>query len=329
MKGREALDRQRARRAPRAQSHMRSAASIAVLGSYNTDLIVGLERLPRPGETILGGQFHTAAGGKGANQAVAAARAGGRISFIARVGRDSFGDRAIAALRDDGIGVSHVSRDSRTPSGVALILVDQKGENSIAVASGANAGLAVSHVRQARQAIETAAILLETPLPSVEAAVRIAARCGTRVILNPAPARKLTDALLRRVSILTPNESEAEMLTGIRQNGIAAAEKAALQLRRRGVPTVIVTLGAQGALVASDTGTALVRAFKVKAADTTAAGDTFNGALAVALTEGHSLEKAVQFANAAAAISVTRLGAQTSAPTRKSIDAFLRRCVRT
>jgi ribokinase len=131
------------------------------------------------------------------------------------------------------------------------------------------------------------------------------------------------------VSILTPNESEAEMLTGIRQNGIAAAEKAALQLRRRGVPTVIVTLGAQGALVASDTGTALVRAFKVKAADTTAAGDTFNGALAVALTEGHSLEKAVQFANAAAAISVTRLGAQTSAPTRKSIDAFLRRCVRT
>jgi ribokinase len=311
---------------------MKSATTITVLGSYNTDLIVGLERLPRPGETILGGQFQTAAGGKGANQAVAAARAGGRIRFIARVGRDSFGDRAIAALRDDGIDVSHVSRDSRNPSGVALILVDQKGENSIAVASGANAGLAVSHVRQAREAIETAQILLlqlETPLPSVAAAVRIAARCGTRVILNPAPARSLADELLRQVSILTPNESEAQMLTGIRQNGIAAAERAALQLRRRGVPTVIVTLGARGALVASDTGTALVRGFKVKAVDTTAAGDTFNGALAVALTEGQPLEKAVQFANAAAAISVTRVGAQTSAPTRKSIDAFLRRCIQT
>jgi ribokinase len=276
----------------------------------------------------LGGHFQTAAGGKGANQAVAAARAGGRIRFIGRVGRDSFGDRAIAALRDDGIDVSHVSRDSRSPSGVALILVDRKGENSIAVASGANAGLAVSHVRQARQAIETAAILLlqlETPLPSVEAAVRIAARCGTRVILNPAPARTLADDLLRQVSILTPNESEAEMLTGIRQNGIAAAEKAALKLRRRGVGTVIITLGAQGALVASDAGTALVRGFKVKAVDTTAAGDTFNGALAVALTQGQPLERAVQFATAAAAISVTRVGAQTSAPTRKSIDAFLRR----
>jgi ribokinase len=312
---------------------MRSTATITVLGSYNTDLIVGLERLPRPGETILGGQFQTAAGGKGANQAVAAARAGGRISFIARVGQDSFGDRAIAALRDDGIDVSHVSKDSRSPSGVALILVDQKGENSIAVASGANAGLAVSHVKQARKAIETAQILLlqlETPLPSVEAAVRIAARCGTRVILNPAPARTLADELLRQVSILTPNESEAEMLTGIRQNGgIAAAEKAALKLRRRGVETVIVTLGARGALVASDAGTALVRGFKVKAVDTTAAGDTFNGALAVALTEGQSLAKAVQFANAAAAISVTRVGAQTSAPTRKSIDAFLRRCIQT
>lgn len=300
--------------------------TITVLGSYNTDLMVGLERLPRPGETILGGQFQTAAGGKGANQAVAAARAGGQIRLIARVGQDSFGDRAIAALRHDGIDVSHVSRDAREPSGVALILVDRDGENSIAVASGANARLAVSHVRQARQAIETAEILLlqlETPLRSIEAAVRIAARGGTRVILNPAPARPLAKKLLQQVSILTPNESEAEILTGIRQNGIAAAHKAALMLRRRGVQTAIITLGARGALVASDAGTTLVRGFKVKAVDTTAAGDTFNGALAVALAESQPLEQAVQFANAAAAISVTRIGAQTSAPTRKSIDAFL------
>lgn len=302
--------------------------TITVLGSYNTDLIVGLERLPRPGETILGGHLQTAAGGKGANQAVAAARAGGKISFIARVGQDSFGDRAIAALRHDGIDVSYVSRDPGSPSGVALILVGRDGENSIAVASGANARLAVSHVRQARQAIETAEILLlqlETPLPSIEAAVRIAARCGTRVILNPAPACALADELLQQVSILTPNESEAETLTGIRQNGIAAAEKAALKLRRRGVPTVIITLGARGALVASDAGTAFVRGFRVKAVDTTAAGDIFNGALAVALTEGQPLEQAAEFANAAAAISVTRSGAQTSAPARKAIDTFLRR----
>ena len=301
--------------------------TIAVLGSYNTDLIVSLERLPRPGETILGGRFQIAGGGKGANQAVAAARAGGQIRFIARIGRDSFGDRAIAALRKEGIEVSHVSRDARSPSGVALILVGQEGENSIAVASGANARLTVSHVRAARQAIETAEILLlqlETPLASIEAAARLAARCGTRVILNPAPACPLPDDLLRQVSILTPNESEAEMLTGIRQKSIATAERAALKLRRRGVQTVIVTLGARGALVASAAGTAFVRGFVVKAVDTTAAGDTFNGALAVALMEGQPLETAVQFANAAAALSVTRRGAQTSAPARKAINAFLR-----
>jgi ribokinase len=172
--------------------------NIAVLGSYNTDLIVSLERLPRPGETILGGQFQTAGGGKGANQAVAAARAGGQVSFIARIGQDSFGDRAIAALREDGIDVSHVSRDTQSPSGVALILVGQEGENSIAVASGANARLAVSHVRQARRAIESAEILLlqlETPLASIEAAVRIATRSGTRVIrVRGNPAATVGDA---------------------------------------------------------------------------------------------------------------------------------------
>ena len=305
-----------------------TAHNITVLGSYNTDLIVGLERLPRPGETILGGRFQTAAGGKGANQAVAAARAGGKVSFIARLGRDSFGDKALAALREDGIDVSHVSRDARSPSGVALILVARGGENSIAVAGGANGRLSATMVEKARAAIAGADILLmqlETPLATIEAAVRIAAESGTRVILNPAPAKALSDALLRKVSILTPNESEAEMLTGIRQNGPAAAEKAALKLLRRGVQSVIVTLGARGALIASDAGTKFIRGFKVKAVDTTAAGDTFNGALAVAFTEGMTMEKAVEFANAAAALSVTRAGAQTSAPFRRAIEKFLKR----
>lgn len=302
--------------------------NLVVVGSSNTDLIVRVPRIPRPGETVLGGRFATAPGGKGANQAVAAARAGGRVTFIARVGCDAFGTQAVAGFRRDRIDVRHVRRDPDTPSGVALIFVAADGQNSIAVASGANANLSVADVRRAQAAFVKARVALfqlETPLATVTAGVELAARHGVRVILNPAPARELPDRLLRRVSVFTPNEIEAEALSGVKVHDPRSAEKAARRLLQRGVEAVIVTLGPRGALVCTAVGTELVRGFRVRAVDTTAAGDVFNGALAVALGEGRSLVEAVRFANAAAAISVTRPGAQPSAPTRAEIERFLRR----
>jgi ribokinase len=300
---------------------------IVVVGSSNTDMIIKLARLPKPGETLLGGEFITAAGGKGANQAVGAARAGGQVTLIARVGRDVLGEQAVAELVKDDINADHVSRDNASPSGVALILVAQDGENVIAVASGANGRLTPAEVKKAKSVFSGASMLimqLETPLETVQAAAELATRAGVPVILNPAPARPLPDKLLRRVSILTPNESEAELLTGIKVNSDAAAAHAADRLRARGVQTVILTLGARGAFVAGDGCRQRVPGFKVKAVDTTAAGDIFNGALAVALAERQPLPNAVCFANAAAALSVTRLGAQPSAPARNEIERLLR-----
>lgn len=302
---------------------------IVVVGSSNTDMIIQLARIPRPGETILGGEFTSAAGGKGANQAVAAARAGGNVTFIARVGKDIFGEQASAGFRKDGINVNFVIADKTAQSGVALIFVARGGENSIAVASGANAKLTPADVKRAARVIRAAVVLvaqLETPLETVQAAAEMAANAGVKFILNPAPARALPDALLKLVSVLTPNETEAEILTGIKVTDEASAAKAANKLLTRGVKTVILTLGSRGAFIADASGQQLVRGFKVKAVDTTAAGDTFNGALAVALAEGESLPNAVRFANAAAAISVTRLGAQPSAPKRLEIEKFLNHC---
>jgi ribokinase len=305
-----------------------SSSSIIVVGSSNTDMIIKLDRIPRPGETLLGGAFVTAAGGKGANQAVGAARAGGKVTFVARVGQDMFGDQAVAGFIKDGIVVDHVTRDKTNPSGVALIFVGKDGENSIAVAGGANAKLSPADVRKAKAAFAGASVLvmqLETPLESVQAAADLAAKAGVRVILNPAPAQPLPDKLLQGVSIITPNETEAELLTGIAVTDTASAAAAAAKLRARGVQTVIITLGARGAFVATESGGQLVSGFKVKAVDTTAAGDIFNGALAVALAEGKPLDQAVRFGHAAAAISVTRLGAQPSAPTRREIEKFLKK----
>lgn len=302
-----------------------SKKSIVVVGSSNTDMIIKLARIPRPGETVLGGEFFSAAGGKGANQAVGAARAGGKVTFVARVGNDIFGDQAVAGFRKDGINVDCVFRDRAAPSGVALIFVAKDGENSIAVAGGANARLMPADVKRAARAIRSAAVLvaqLETPLETVQAAAGIAAKAGVRFILNPAPARTLPNTLLKLVSILTPNETEAEILTGIKVTDMATAAKAAERLLSRGVNTVILTLGSRGAFLADAGGKQLVRGFKVKAVDTTAAGDIFNGALAVALAEEKALPAAVRFANAAAAISVTRWGAQPSAPTRAEIGRF-------
>jgi ribokinase len=239
-----------------------------------------------------------------------------------------FGDQAVAGFVRDGINVDHVTRDKTNPSGVALIFVANDGENSIAVAGGANAKLSPADVRKAKAAFAEASVLvmqLETPLETVQAAADLAAKAGVRVILNPAPAQQLPDKLLNRVSILTPNETEAELLTGIDVNDDASAAAAAAKLRARGVQTVIITLGARGAYVATESGEQFVPGFKVKAVDTTAAGDIFNGALAVAMAEGKPLDLAVRFANAAAAISVTHLGAQPSAPTRPEIEKFLRK----
>ena len=301
-------------------------ARIVVVGSSNTDMIIRLERIPRPGETVLGGEFVTAAGGKGANQAVGAARAGGKVTFVARVGHDMFGDQAVAGFERDGIHTEHILRDSGAPSGVALIFVARDGENSIAVASGANARLSPVDVLAAEAALEGADTLLmqlETPLETVQTAAELGAKRGVRIILNPAPAQPLPDELLRLVSILTPNETEAEILTGTTVSDEAGAARAAGVLRKRGVAAVLVTLGARGAFVSTSEVEQLVPGFPVKAVDTTAAGDIFNGALAVALGEGLSLLEAARFANAAAALSVTRMGAQPSAPTRAEIDAML------
>jgi ribokinase len=300
---------------------------ILVIGSSNTDMIIKLDRIPRPGETLLGGEFAMLAGGKGANQAVGAARAGGAVTFIARVGKDMFGRQAVAGFERDGINVDHVCYDRSSPSGVALIFVARNGENSIAVASGANNNLSPADIKKAAAAFRSARALvmqLETPLATVQAAAELAAKAGLLIVLNPAPARELPRTLLKRVSILTPNETEAELLTGVKVMDEATAKRAAAKLLAQGVKTVVITLGAKGALAASGSQAQLVPGFKVKAVDTTAAGDIFNGALAVALTEGQPLLSAVRFANAAAALSVTRLGAQPSAPWRREIDRFLR-----
>jgi len=301
---------------------------IFVVGSSNTDMIVKAAQIPRPGETVLGGAFQMAAGGKGANQAVAAARAGGRVTFVARVGNDDFGHRAIAGFRREGIDSKYVLKTGQAASGIALIIVDGRGENSIAVASGANARLSPADIRKATRAFRAGDILLlqlETPLATVRAAARAARARGLRVILNPAPARELDDALLANVDILTPNETEAERLTGTKIRTRQDMARASRKLRDRGVGSVLITLGARGVFLSDGVASRIISGFKVKAVDTIAAGDVFNGALAVALAEGRTLESAARFANAAAAISVTRLGAQPSAPRRKEIERFLKK----
>lgn len=295
---------------------------IVVVGSSNTDMVVRVSRLPSPGETVLGSRFDVVAGGKGANQAVAAARAGGRVSFIGRVGHDAFGERAVEGLIAHGIDVKGIVRDPQSPSGVALIVVSQEGENSIAVAPGANGRLTSRDVERCTKIFSGAAVVLlqlETPLASVSTAARLARASGAQIILNPAPAAKLPLSLLKNVSILTPNESEAERLTGIRVTDDRSARRAAHRLHAMGVESIVLTLGQRGAFVYSPSLIARVPGFRVEAIDTTAAGDVFNGALAVGLAEGKSLRAAIRFAHAAAALSVTKRGAQPSAPSRTQI----------
>lgn len=304
------------------------SADIVVLGSSNTDMIVKLQRLPKPGETVIGGQFSMAAGGKGANQAVAAARAGGRVTFITRIGNDSFGHQTLENLKKEGVETSYVGTDPGAASGIALIFVDEHGENSIGVSSGANAEIRPADVANARQALVSSKVLLaqlEIPLAAVESAMSIASGAGVRVILNPAPACLLPGHLYKMISVLTPNENEAEVLTGIRVADNASVAEAASRLLSNGAGAVVITLGARGCYIADCKSGEFIAPFKVAAIDTTAAGDVFNGALSVALAEDAGLRDAAVFASAAAAISVTRLGAQPSAPLRREILDYLQR----
>lgn len=300
---------------------------ILVVGSANVDLVVEVPHLPRPGETVLGTRLAAHDGGKGANQAVAAARAGGSVTLVCAVGRDAHGARLRASLAGAGVSTAHV-HDVDETTGTALICVDDAGQNSIAVVPGANGRLSSDRVQAAAAALPGAATLLlqlEVPLETVAAAARLGAVRGLRVVLDPAPAMSLDSALLSQIDVLTPNESEAELLTGQPVIGAEGAAAAAENLLRGGPGAVVVTLGADGAFVATRDGKRVhVPGFAAMAADTTAAGDVFNGALAVALSEGGDLEDAVRFACAAAAISVTREGAQRSAPHRAEIEAVLR-----
>ncbi len=297
--------------------------SIVVVGSTNTDMVIKAAHIPEPGETILGGTFFMFQGGKGANQAVAAKRLGGDVTFIAKTGNDIFGERSVQLFKEEGIHTGHMATDPANPSGVALITVDDNAENCIVVASGANATLSPDDLEPALDIIKQANIILmqlEIPLDTVSYVASIATANGCKVILNPAPACALPDALLKNISIITPNKKEAEMLSGIKITDMESTVIAARTLREKGVATVIITLGPQGAFISNTDMEVLIAAPVVKAVDTTAAGDVFNGALAVALSEGRSLADAVTFGCKAAAVSVTRLGAQSAAPHRHEVE---------
>jgi ribokinase len=298
-------------------------SSILVIGSTNTDMVIKTDHLPAPGETILGGAFFMNQGGNGANQAVAAKRLGGNVTFIAKTGNDIFGEGAVRTLRDEGIHVDFMLTDPLHPSGVALISVDSNGENTIVVAPGANAALFPADLGQATGAIENAGLILMQlviPMATVKYIATLAAANSCRIILNPAPAHPLPAELWEHISIITPNETEAEILSGIRITHMESLRAAALTIRLKGVDTVIITLGAKGAFISNAGMELLVQAPIVDAIDTTAAGDVFNGALAVALAEGRTLADAVDFGCRAAAISVTRMGAQAAAPYRHELE---------
>jgi len=303
-------------------------SKILVVGSSNTDMVIMTYHLPRPGETVLGGTFFMNPGGKGANQAVSIARLGGKVSFICKTGSDIFGHQSQQLFEEEGIDVSYIFSDNLNPSGVALITVDEKAENCIVVASGANANLLPKDLSSATEAIHQADIILmqlEIPMSTVEYVADIAFKADKKVILNPAPAQPLSPSLLSHLYLITPNETEAEMISGVKITGDDSAAAAARAIAAMGVQYVVITLGARGALIytkENGDNVELIPSPKVDAVDTTAAGDVFNGGLVIALSEGRSLTEAVRFACKAAAISVTREGAQSSVPYRNEVDVF-------
>jgi ribokinase len=290
---------------------------IIVVGSSNTDMVIQSQRIPRPGETILGGTFFMNPGGKGANQAVAATRLGGDVHFICKLGQDVFGDLARSQFLQEGMNTDFVQQDPSLTSGIALINVDAHGENSITVASGANAALSPTDIDQADSLFESGDILLiqlETPLETVWHAIKKACNKGLKVILNPAPAAEIPADVYPYIYALTPNETETELLTGIQVDSLAKAHEAAQILLQKGLQHIIITMGSQGAYYQSANTKLFIPTKTVQAVDTTAAGDCFNGALAVAISQEKDWETAIQFACEAATRSVTKMGAQASMP---------------
>jgi ribokinase len=304
---------------------MMQAKKIVVVGSCNTDMVIKADRLPIPGETILGGTFFMNPGGKGANQAVAASRLGGNVTLISKTGNDVFGKQSVMLYAAENIKTDFIFSDPKHPSGVALITVDSYGENCIVVASGANAYLIPSDIDKASAEIESSDLVLmqlEIPIETVEYVAEMSTKKGIKVILNPAPARALSNSLLKNLYIIIPNKSEAEILSGIKVSDIESAKQAADIISAKGVDIVVITLGSQGALIKDYNEYHFVEALKVDAVDTTAAGDTFCGSVCVGLSEGKTILDSVKMAARAAALTVTRMGAQTSIPYRSELSSF-------
>ncbi|MDN3617553.1 ribokinase [Vibrio gallaecicus] len=299
---------------------------LIVLGSVNADHVLQVPSFPRPGETLVGGNYQVIPGGKGANQAVAAARLKADIGFISCVGDDAFGINIRNAFAQDGINTDGVIIADKTPTGIAMIQVSASGENSICLSAEANDKLTCEQIEPHLQKIRDAKYLLtqlETPIEGIEYAAKAAKENRTNVVLNPAPARPLSDELLACIDVITPNETEAEVLTGITVTDDQSAQKASEALHLKGIEIVMITLGAKGVWLSQNGRGELIPGFRVEATDTTAAGDTFNGAFVTGLLENMPIEQAIKFAHAAAAISVTRFGAQTSIPSREETDTFL------
>jgi len=302
-------------------------SSIVVIGSLNMDLVIQSPRMPSSGETIAGGDFQMIPGGKGANQAAAAARLGGSVTMVGRVGDDAFGPNLTENLARQGVDTSKVRVDSETSTGVAIIIVDDTGENSIVISAGANGQVSQEDVNAAKDLINGAEYLLlqhEIPFETVQHAIDVASLSGTRVILNPAPVRPIPADTLAKIDILVPNEIEARFLSDVQVDDLASAQEAGERILQQGPTTVVITLGAKGALAVTKEDAVHVPAREVEAVDTTAAGDAFIGGLAVALSEGHSLDEAVRYASGAGTLAVTKFGAQTSLPTAEEVDAFLK-----
>ena len=301
--------------------------NIVVVGSLHMDLTIKAKTIPRLGETVLGDEFKMSPGGKGANQAVAAAKLGGNVTLIGRVGTEAFGTDLIRNAGQHRINTKFIVQDKETQTGLALIMVDQNGNNIIAVAPGADLRCSKEDIDHADSVIKSSDIFLaqlETPFPVVQHAIQKAFQFRVKVILNPSPAHRLSESLLKKVFVLTPNESEAEKLSGISITDLSSAKKAITEILKKGTENIVLTMGKEGALVGAKGEIVHVKSPKVDPVDTTGAGDAFCGALAVAISSGENLEKAVVYANCAGALATTKIGAQEALPTREELERFMR-----